>query len=145
MNMFSIGASAIIVDEQRRVLLCHRTDRNFWNLPGGGVEQDETPWQAVVREVKEEVGLDVVVSKLLGVYKDPTRNDLVFSFACTIIGGALTLTNEADAIDYFAFEQIPANTFENHIFRIKDFLHEPDMMHLKMLPEDSWWRVDTDQ
>ena len=141
--MFSIGASAIIVDEKKRVLLCHRTDRDFWNLPGGGVEQDETPWQAVVREVKEEVGLTVVVSKLLGVYKDPMRDDLVFSFACTIVGGALTLTDEADTIDYFAFEQIPANTFENHLFRIKDYLHEPDTMHLKMLPEDSWWRVDT--
>ncbi len=141
MNMFSIGASAIILDEQERVLLCHRTDRDFWNLPGGGVEHNETPWQAVVREVKEEVGLDVVVSKLLGVYKDPTRDDLVFSFVCTIVGGTLTLTDEADAIDYFAFEQIPANTFENHVFRIQDYLHEPDTMHLKMLPEDSWWRV----
>lgn len=139
MNMFTIGASAIITDEYRRVLLCHRTDRDFWNLPGGGVEHGETPWQAVVREAKEEVGLDVVVNKLLGVYKDPMRNDLVFSFACIIIGGALTLTDEADAIDYFAFEQIPTNTFENHIFRIRDFLNEPEMMHLKMLPRERHW------
>lgn len=137
--MFTIGASAIITDEQRRVLLCHRTDRDFWNLPGGGVEHGETPWQAVIREVKEEVGLHVVVNKLLGVYKDPTRDDLVFSFACIIVGGELTLTDEADAIDYFVFEQIPANTFENHVFRIRDFLNEPEMMHLKLLPKEKHW------
>jgi len=120
-------------------LLCHRTDRDFWNLPGGGVEHGETPWQAVIREVKEEVGLHVVVNKLLGVYKDPTRDDLVFSFACIIVGGELTLTDEADAIDYFVFEQIPANTFENHVFRIRDFLNEPEMMHLKLLPKEKHW------
>ncbi len=133
--MFTIGASAIIVDAQSHVLLCHRTDRDFWNLPGGGVEHGETPWKGVIREVKEEVGLAVVVSKLLGVYKDPPRDDLIFSFACTIVGGELTLTDEADAIGYFAFEQIPTNTFANHVFRIQDFLNEPDVMHLKMLPE----------
>ena len=110
-------------------------DMDFWNLPGGGVEHSETPWQAVIREVKEEVGVDVVVSKLLGVYKDPPCDDLVFSFACTIVGGELAVSDEADSIGYFAFEQIPVNTLADHVFRIKDFLYEPDRMHLKMLPE----------
>ena len=142
--MFTLGASAIIIDAQRRVLLCHRMDMDFWNLPGGGVEHGETPWQAVIREVKEEVGIDVVVSKLLGIYKDPPRDDLVFSFACTIIAGELKTSVEADGVGYFAFEQIPVNTLADHIFRIRDFLYEPDSMHLKMLPaKDAIYRPNT--
>ena len=135
MPLFTLGASAIIVDAQRRVLLCHRTDMDFWNLPGGGVEHGETPWQAVIREVKEEVNVDVLVSRLVGVYKDPPHDHLVFSFACTIIGGELALTNEADAISYFAFGDIPSNTLADHVFRIRDYLDEPDVVHMKMLPE----------
>ncbi|TAH29152.1 MAG: NUDIX domain-containing protein [Oscillatoriales cyanobacterium] len=58
--MHTIGAFAII-DSGGKVLLCHRTDRDAWNLPGGRVEAAETPWAAVVREVEEEVGLLVKV------------------------------------------------------------------------------------
>jgi 8-oxo-dGTP pyrophosphatase MutT (NUDIX family) len=50
---FSIGAFAILFDDQGRVLLCHRRDRDMWNLPGGGVESGELPTEAVVRETKE--------------------------------------------------------------------------------------------
>ncbi|GAC1349101.1 MAG: hypothetical protein NVS4B7_04370 [Ktedonobacteraceae bacterium] len=67
--MFTIGAFAIILDEQQRVLLCHRCDIDRWNLPGGGVCRGETPWKGVTREVKEEVGLDVVVNRLSGLLK----------------------------------------------------------------------------
>ena len=62
--MFTIGAFAIILDIQQRVLLCHRKDMDRWNLPGGGVMDGETPWQAVIREVREEVGLQVSINPL---------------------------------------------------------------------------------
>ena len=58
---FSIGAFAIVFDERGRVLLRHRQDFDLWNLPGGGVESGELPTEAVIRETKEETGLDVVV------------------------------------------------------------------------------------
>ncbi len=41
--MFTIGAFAIILDSQQRVLLCHRRDIDQWNLPGGGVMSGEAP------------------------------------------------------------------------------------------------------
>lgn len=56
--MFTIGVFAIIIDSQERVLFCHRRDYDFWNLPGGGVESGESPWDALVREIKEETGLE---------------------------------------------------------------------------------------
>lgn len=59
--MFAIGVSAVIFDARGRVLLCHRRDMDVWNLPGGVVESGELPTEAVVREAKEETGLEVSV------------------------------------------------------------------------------------
>ena len=95
---FTIGVFAILLDESRRVLLCHRRDFDLWNLPGGGLETGESPWTGVVREVREEAGLDVTVERLVGVYSKPESGEIVFSFLCRVVGGALTLTAEADQI-----------------------------------------------
>lgn len=121
---YSIGAFAIILDDQDRILLCHRRDYDLWNLPGGGVESNEAPWECVVREVKEEVGLDVEVERLAGVYSKRNQNDLVFSFVCRVIGEKLTLTDEVDQIDYFSFGEIPKNTSPKQVERIKDVLDD---------------------
>ena len=67
------GAFAIICDEKRRVLLCHRRDIDAWNLPGGRVEEGEAPWDAAIRETREEVGLEVEVTRLTGLYWRPEK------------------------------------------------------------------------
>lgn len=69
MQMFTVGVFAIIFNNQKNVLLCHRPDYNLWNLPGGCMEAGETPWEAVTREVKEEVGLEVEVERLVCLFK----------------------------------------------------------------------------
>jgi len=50
--MFSIGVFGIIFDVEGRVLLCHRRDYDLWNLPGGGLETGEAPWEGLIREVR---------------------------------------------------------------------------------------------
>lgn len=132
--MFTVGAFAMIFNAQRQVLLCHRRDMDRWNVPGGGVMSGETPWQAVVREVQEEVGLLVKVERLLGVYAYPPGDDIIFSFLCTPIGGELTESDEADAIAYFAVEHLPATTHLHHLMRIKDAVERPEDLHLGTLP-----------
>ncbi len=120
--MFSIGAFAVILDRQRRALLCHRRDLDLWNLPGGGVESGELPTEAVVREVKEETGLDVAVDRLVGVYGKTDKDELVFAFVCHIVGGKIAVTDEADKCEYFEVECIPSNTAPKHVGRIHDAL-----------------------
>lgn len=123
-NTFTIGAFAIILDDQGRVLLCHRRDYDLWNLPGGGVEAGESPWQALVREVKEETGLEAKPIHLTGVYSKPDKNDIVLSFACRITGGEIALTDEADKIEYFEVGKIPKNTVPKQVERIKDYFSD---------------------
>lgn len=82
---FPIGVFGIIRDDEGRILLCLRNDYALRNLPGGGVESGESPWQAMIREVKEETGLDVEITKLVGVYTKSNKDDVVFSFECKVV------------------------------------------------------------
>lgn len=129
--MHTIGAFAIIIDDAQRVLLCHRTDRDMWNLPGGGVEDSESPWEAVIREVEEEVGLSVSIDSLLGVYAVPDQQSIAFTFLCSVSGGQLRLSDEADDIQWFERLGLPANTLPRHIERIRDSFVQHDGIWMK--------------
>jgi 8-oxo-dGTP pyrophosphatase MutT (NUDIX family) len=118
---FAAGAYAVIFDDVGRVLFCHRRDCDFWNLPGGGVESGEAPWQAVVREVREETGLEVEVVRLAGLYSWTAIDEVIYSFVCRVIGGVLlTHTDETDDARYFSLDDLPANTFLEHAARARD-------------------------
>jgi 8-oxo-dGTP diphosphatase len=125
------GAFGIIFDEDDRVLLCHRRDIDAWNLPGGGVEEGEMPWEAAVREIREEVGVEAEVVRLTGLYWLPGSGVLVFNFECRVTGGSPTTSDEADAVDYFAFDELPANTAPKQVERIADALVRAPVPFLK--------------
>lgn len=116
------GAFAVIFDDTRRVLLCHRRDIDAWNLPGGGVENGEAPWDAAVREVREEVGIETAVVRLTGLYWKPQTDELVFNFECRVVSGTPTTSDEADQVGYFSIDELPPNTGRKHVERIRDAL-----------------------
>lgn len=59
-------ACAAIIQNGKILMVLHRSPTwEYWTLPGGGIENNEIPEQTIVREVKEETGLDVKVGKLL--------------------------------------------------------------------------------
>jgi ADP-ribose pyrophosphatase YjhB (NUDIX family) len=118
--MFKIGVFAIITNKKNEVLLCHRKDHDLWNLPGGGLENNESPWDGVIREVKEETGFNSKVEKLIGVYHKPKKNEIVMSFLCSVINGNIILNEEADKIEFFPFSKLPKNVSQKHKERIKD-------------------------
>lgn len=62
---FYAAAAALITDTSDRVLLVKPNYRDHWALPGGYVDQQESPQLAVAREVGEELGLDLAVGSLL--------------------------------------------------------------------------------
>src|SRR5262245_22683160 len=56
----TLGARAVVLDEKnQQVLLVHHTYVKGWFLPGCGIENEETPRQAIIREIKEETGYEV--------------------------------------------------------------------------------------
>lgn len=105
--LFSIGVFGIIVDDQERVLLVHRNDYDMWNLPGGWLEENEVPWDWCIHQIKEETGLDVEIERLLGIYSKTYKSDIVMNFLCTVVGGVLTLNEEARDLQYFTLGQLP--------------------------------------
>jgi len=60
-----MGAGALIFDENGRFLLVNPTYKEPWEVPGGIVEANESPAQACVREVREELGLDIELARLI--------------------------------------------------------------------------------
>ncbi len=128
-NSFTIGVFGIIFDKQNKVLLCHRRDYDIWDCPGGGLKIGESPLEGIKREVKEETGLDMGISKLIGIYDKSSENDIVFSFICNIVGGEITLNDEADKIEYFSINNLPHNISPNHLERIRDaFLNSDEII-----------------
>ena len=66
-----LAAFAIVRDGAGQVLLLRRADDRYWELPGGRVEVGESASAAVIREVVEEAGVTINVTRLAGVYSDP--------------------------------------------------------------------------
>jgi len=69
--LITMGAGALIFDERQRVLLGLRGDNRLWGIPAGQMELGETPAGTAIRETVEEIGLQVRVTKLMGVYTGP--------------------------------------------------------------------------
>jgi len=126
-----IGVFGIITNEKDEVLLCHRNDYDLWNLPGGGLEKGETPWECIIREAKEETGLDVEISRLMGIYSKPHKDEIVFMFVCNIIGGELKLNEEARDLKYFALNNIPKNTVPKQVERLHHYFENKEKVYLK--------------
>lgn len=81
--MSRIGAAAVITDGHGRVLLVRHTygERN-WELPGGVGDDGESADATVVREVREETGLEVAAERLTGIYWEPAADMHHFVFVC---------------------------------------------------------------
>ncbi|WP_199516383.1 NUDIX domain-containing protein [Nucisporomicrobium flavum] len=119
-NSLVPGGSALVVDDQGRVLLQRRADSGNWALPGGTMDIGETLSECVVREVKEETGLEIEIAGLLGIYTDPqhviayadgeVRQEFNITLYGRAIGGALAVSDESTDVrfvDPSEFSRIP--------------------------------------
>jgi 8-oxo-dGTP pyrophosphatase MutT (NUDIX family) len=127
-----LGCSATIFDQSReKVLLTRRTDNGRWCLPGGGMESGESAAQACEREVLEETGLKVRVTRLIGVYSNPDQLVIypdgnkaffvILSFEAEILEGEPGLSDETTDFGYFSLEDMDSMPmFGQHKQRVVD-------------------------
>jgi len=109
-------AGGCVCNKKGEILLQRRADSAKWGFPGGAIELGETPQMAVVREVKEETGLDVEVGELIGVYtecdmKYPNGDEaqsICMAYELKVIGGELCCdNNETLELKYFSPDDVP--------------------------------------
>ena len=113
----------VAVIHEGKILLTQREDFETWILPSGGVEDDESLAQAATRETKEETGLDVELTGLVGVYSRLGNMFPVHAvlFVAKPIGGEIKCQEgETIAVEWFAFDQIPVPLSAGHKKRIED-------------------------
>jgi 8-oxo-dGTP pyrophosphatase MutT (NUDIX family) len=91
LNTVNLAAGALIRDETGKVLVVNPTYRDHWLIPGGSVDKDESPRESCAREIREELGLNLVVGRLLGIEYLARRNYKPEAIHFIFDGGVLTL------------------------------------------------------
>src|SRR5262249_35384122 len=81
---FTVTVAAVIIDDKKRVLLLRHAFRpgSGWGIPGGFINSREQPDDAVRREMREEIGLELSDLKLLNVVTHKHVNQVIIAFAC---------------------------------------------------------------
>lgn len=123
--------AAIIEFPEDKILLIKRSTivfKGFWALPGGRVNSGETVEQALIREVKEETGLDVEIVRKIGEYHETgTQDGISYDYypACFLAkptGGKITRQKEeVEQIKLFNLKEIPKNLAFAHSSMISDY------------------------
>ena len=117
-----LAAFVVILDAAGQVLVAEREDGAGWNLPGGGVMPGESPWDAARRETREEVGVEIELLRLAGLYHVPQRPALVFCFEARILAGVPAALEETLAVAWHRPDALPRRMLSRHAERVADVL-----------------------
>jgi len=110
-------AAAVLVIQEERVLLVRRVNepfRGLWTLPAGFVNGGEDPAEAAARECLEETGLSVNVKRVYDIVsgrEHPRGADFVIIYEAEIMSGEMQAADDADAVDWFAKNNLPSLAF----------------------------------
>lgn len=94
------------------VALAVRQDLRGWELPGGNANLGESAELALVRELREEIGLNVIIERHVGDYiRTGFRPHTARVYACRVISGRLRPSHETPVVRWFDVEQVPTTLF----------------------------------
>lgn len=115
---FLVGVLGIVLDEEGRVLLFRHTYRPFapWGLPSGLLKPNESPAEAIEREVREEAGLVIEVVEVLEVRTGARPQRLDVWLRCRSRGGRARPSAEVDEARFFELDALPPLIAEQEQF-----------------------------
>ena len=115
-DVIGVGAGALLLNDQNEVLLSQRgplakNERGKWEIPGGQIEFGETMEEGLKREVKEELGIEIEIVKMMEVYDhilpDEHQHWVSPTFICRIVKGEPTIREpgKSDRIGWFSLSE----------------------------------------
>jgi 8-oxo-dGTP diphosphatase len=116
----AVTVDGLVLVDEKLIAVRRRNDpfRGMPALPGGFVELGETTLEAVVREVREETGLETRMVRLVGVFSDPDRDPrghtVSIAYALEAIGGRLRAGSDAAAIILVDPDEPPKMAFDHN-------------------------------
>ncbi len=115
-NSIVVAASAFVQNEAGEVLLIQRSDNGLWAIPGGAQDVGESIVGTATREVREETGISIEVTGLVGIYSDPghviayddgeVRQEFSVCFRGQSVGGTLTTSTESKRVEWIEAERL---------------------------------------
>jgi 8-oxo-dGTP diphosphatase len=125
-DTFRLSCHAVITNDEGKVLLLKASYGDYqWGLPGGALEPGETIHQALLRECFEELGQQVIIDYLSGVYFHSAYNSQVFIFRARLTSPNIILSPEHSDYGFFEIDSLSAVqlrrvreclTFEGKVF-----------------------------
>lgn len=105
---YRLSVHAVITDEYGQVLQLKQTYGNLsWGLPGGAVDPGETVIDTLLRECREEIGCDIEIGSLTGIYFHKRFNSHALIFRCKLKSGAqISLSSEHSEHRYFSISDL---------------------------------------
>jgi ADP-ribose pyrophosphatase YjhB (NUDIX family) len=140
-NSLVAAASAVVTDDNGRILLQRRSDSGNWAMPGGGMEMNESLTDSVIGEVNEETGFDIEVTGIVGTYTDPrhiiaytdgeVRRQFNIGYTARIVGGELAISSDSTEIRFVAPSEISSiQMHHTQQLRIKHYLEQREQPYL---------------
>ena len=132
-DYIGVGCGALILNDKNETLLVKRgvsskNEAGVWSKPGGAVEFGERVEDAVKREIKEELGVDIELTKLLGftnhIIKSENQHWVTFSYLAKIIEGEPRIMEpeKIAKIKWFNLRSLPEKLSQTTSEPIKDYL-----------------------
>lgn len=110
LGMSTLGARAVVLNSENQILLVKHTYQPHWYIPGGGVKKGESAKNAVLRELREEVGLTVIGEPVLfGIYYHTYLGVSDYPIIYVVKNYSLTdvYSPEIEKMDWFDYENLP--------------------------------------
>jgi 8-oxo-dGTP pyrophosphatase MutT (NUDIX family) len=104
-----VGTAVLFFNEQGELLVVKPDYREGWLVPGGAIDENESPLRCAIRETKEEIGLEIRDLQLVGVYYGPKKGVYTDSLKFVFSGGVLNETQivkiklQTEELEKYAF------------------------------------------